>query len=124
MQTLTDDYIALGVGRLASLAMFPADPDARIGIMRLIKRMVSTKEQLDWLILAMIDRVGVWHGTVELRGVFCSRFKPADGIEASCVKSGGFTALDSESLYIEESPRTIEGPEAKRLLEGLKDKAN
>lgn len=120
MQNLTDEYITLAVGRLASLAMFPADPDARVGIMRLIKRMVTTKEQLDWLVLAMIDRVGTWHGPVEFRGVFCSRFKPADGIEANCLKCAGFTALDSEAAYTDEQPKALEGPQARKMIEGLK----
>jgi hypothetical protein len=121
----TKKHIENAVGRLSALQFFPSDVEGRAAIMRLIERMVGTVEQLQWLCMTMIDRVGTWRGPVELRGVFCTRFKPADGIEASCVDTPGFTAMDSEAAYI-ASPehQKLEGPEAQRLIEGLKDRPN
>jgi hypothetical protein len=98
----TQKQIFAAVGRLGALAMFPSDPAAREGIMRAIERFVNTVEELKWLVETMMDKVGVWHGPTELRGVFCSHFKPADGGEDTrCVTTPGFTAYDQESRYFE-----------------------
>jgi len=102
--------IQKAVERLAALRYFPGDEGGRAEVMRLVQRMVATKEQLDWLIGTMIDRVGEWRGTVEFRGLFCWRWPPADGIEASCLETPGFTADDSEAAYLAEL-------EAKKKLE-------
>src|ERR1700679_1585590 len=85
------------VEELAALSMFPTERGARKAIMGLLWRMVDTKEKLDWLTATMIDRVGTWHGPSELRGVYCTRFKPADGIEGICAISHGFTRADCEA---------------------------
>jgi hypothetical protein len=87
----TKDQITNAVAALGALSFFPSDAPARAAIMQLIERMVYTKEQLDWLVTTMIDRVGEWKNPKEMRGVFCSRFKPADGIETDCVATVGFT---------------------------------
>ncbi len=50
--------------------------------MDLLERMVPTPEDLFWLRDAMIDRIGEWRGSVELRGVLSHRCKPLDGITA------------------------------------------
>jgi hypothetical protein len=120
----TPDQFENAVGRLAALAFFPVSDEARTEIMRLLYRMVSTVEQLNWLCTTMIDRVGTWRGPVELRGVFCTRFKPADGIEANCLTTPGFTALDSEAEYIQEQPAALSPGESQKLLNGLKDRPN
>ena len=110
---LTPFEITEAVGRLTALSMFPTNPAAHTEIMRLIDRMVGTREQLDWLVGAMIDQVGAWHGTAELRAVFCTRFKPKDGVEASSALPG-FTAADSEAKYVQallDAPqRVLRGP--------------
>ena len=70
---LTPFEITEAVGRLTALSMFPTNPAAHTEIMRLIDRMVGTREQLDWLVGAMIDQVGAWHGTAELPRLSTSR---------------------------------------------------
>jgi hypothetical protein len=98
----TKKQVFAAVGRLGALAMFPSDQAAREGIMRAIERCVNTVDELKWLVETMIDKVGVWHGPTELRGVFCSRFTPADGGEdTNCITTPGFTAADQESRYFE-----------------------
>ena len=112
----TSEQIKIAVGKLAALAMFPADPIARSAIMNALSRFVNTTQELNWLGRTMIDKVGVWHGTAELRGVFCSKFKPADGEESVCALTPGFTADDNENRYVEsESDET-----AKRITEWKK----
>ena len=86
------DKIKLAVNEFGALKFFPADESARTAVMKLLQRMVTTPEQLAWLVRTMIDEVGEWHGTRELRGVFCSHYWPRAGIEASCATTPGFTA--------------------------------
>ena len=119
----TEKQIQAAVGRLGCLAFFPSDAAARGQIMRILARMVGTVDQLQWLCGTMVDQVGTWHGPMELRGVFCSRFKPADGVEASCVLTPGFTAMDSEaqSYLAHEERKSLNAAESKRMLESLRD---
>lgn len=91
--------IARAVDELSILRYFPPEPAQRAGIMALMERFIppGNSDQLEWLVWTMIDRVGEWHGPVELRGVFCTRYRPADGIEANCMVSPGFTPEEMES---------------------------
>lgn len=88
--------ISRAVERMSLLRFFPGSEGAQAEIMRLLERLVSTKPQLDWLVTTMIDRVGEWKGPTELRGVLCSRFTPADGIEMDCRDTFGFRPVDFE----------------------------
>lgn len=97
---------------LAILQFYPVDPAAREQIMLLLSRLATTKERLDWLVETMIHRVGVWRGPVEMRGVYCSRFRPADGVDGNCRETPGFTPEEIEA----ENTRGIPAaPELKRL---------
>lgn len=53
--------------------------------------------RLDWLERALIQHVGKWpeEGMKEIRGVYCCKFKPADGIEVYSALSG-FSPEDIE----------------------------
>lgn len=79
---LTPQEIASAVTELTCLNYFPRDESGQKAIMKLVQRMVERPDQLRWLINTMIDQVGEWKGPTELRGVYCSRYKPLDGIEA------------------------------------------
>ena len=116
----TQQQIAAAVTRLTILSMFPNNPAAHSEVMRLLARMVPTVEALDWLIDTMIDRVGEWRGTVELRGILCTHYKPLDGIEAYST-IGGFTPSDSESQSLSEhEERTRADLAARRVTKRLK----
>ena len=116
--------IAKAAARLTALSMFPTNPAAHGEIMRLMERMVPTAAALDWLVTTMIDRVGEWKGTAQLRGLLCTRFKPADGIEMDCAIPG-FTPADSETRELEghERYRELKNPDhrgsLKRIIDGL-----
>ena len=84
------------VAQMTILRYFPADPIQRAMVMDLLARIVGTREQLSWLVRTLVDRVGEWRGPSELRGIFCNRFKPADGIEADC-SIPKFTPADNEA---------------------------
>jgi len=99
------------VAQMTILRFFPAEPVARAMVMQVLSRIVGTSQQLNWLVDTLINRVGEWHGPAELRGIFCTRFKPADGIEANCSISG-FTAADSEMAHVSApAPRYLPAPD-------------
>jgi hypothetical protein len=100
----------IAVSRLAALAYYPQEVIARSEIAAMLVRMVSTPEQLEWLVRQFIDHVGEWKGPRELRAVFCTKFKPADRIEEWSGLSG-YTASDSESAhaFTSEEFKTLDG---------------
>jgi hypothetical protein len=78
--------VADTLGRLAVMRYFPSDPGARDAIVSIVGDMAQTEEQVEWLVTRMLAIYSEWPGHMEMRACFCSRFKPADGIEAlSCV---------------------------------------
>lgn len=115
---LTRQKVEDAVGRLGALEFFPKGPEERMAIAELLLRMVSTQEQLAWLVATMMDRVGRWHGSLELRGVFCSRFDPKDGIQATCSLSIGFTAeaFESRAALPQAKERKALAPVSRALL--------
>jgi hypothetical protein len=112
--------ISDAVTELAQLKYFPSDDGAREGIMRLLLRLVEfgRADQLTWLVRVMVDRVGVCNGPVELRGVFCTRFKPADGIEADCSETAAFSPA---AMEVRAAVQQLPAPEARALLAGVVD---
>jgi hypothetical protein len=107
--------ISEAVRDMAILRYFPADEGARLSIMRLLLRIVpfGAADQLGWLTQTLIDRVGEWYGPVEIRAVFCTRYAPADGIEADCVHSPGFRAEEMETKA--KAPLLDAGEQRERL---------
>jgi hypothetical protein len=99
------EQIESAVSELAAIPFFPAESGARFAIMRSVEQFVSGSRELRWLIDAAVNHMREWKGAAELRGLYCTRFKPLDGIEESC-SLRGFTAADSEAAYLlEESDR-------------------
>lgn len=101
---ITEAQACEAMQSLAAMKYFPSDPYARAEIGSMLERMVSTAEQLQWLVETMIDNVREWPGPAEMRGIFCTRFKPRDGKEAWC-SIPGFTASDSEAAL--SAPKQI-----------------
>lgn len=79
---LTVDSTARRVATLSLMAFFPHDSDARAALIRILMRVVETEEQLDWLIERALDLYPRWPGLGELRALYCSRYRPKDGVEA------------------------------------------
>lgn len=66
---------------IGMMKFFPADANTRLGIVRMICEMAADNEQVEWLGRRMIQLHNEWPGPIELRAVFCSKFKPRDGFE-------------------------------------------
>ena len=67
---------------LTLLRFFPSDENARAALVLLIGRMCSNEEQVRWLVQRTMALCNEWPGPLALRQILCSKFKPADGIEA------------------------------------------
>lgn len=105
------------VADFGALKYFPADQAARLVVMRLLAAMVGTSEQLAWLRSVMVNRVGEWPGTAELRALFATRFRPADGIEGKgyCTIAG-HTPSDIEAERLVPPPHeALPAPEIRQL---------
>lgn len=106
------------------LRYFPSDAAARAGIMSLLARMVGTVDELRWLVQAMIDEVGEWQGPMELRGVFCTRYRPRDGKEAWCTQ-GKFSpeAIEGRAAIESAGYKALPPPNLRLLTRGEDDAA-
>lgn len=77
-------------------------------VLRQLERFVDRPERLRWLVDAAVSNMRTWTGLQELRGIYCSRFKPADGIEADCIETPGFRPDDNERAFLEAQGAEIE----------------
>ena len=89
------------VAELTLLRFFPADEDGRAALVKLVGRMCSNEDQVCWLVERVLSKCNEWPGPLVLRQILCSRFKPADGIEA------GGTAMFPDGI---PSEKQIEAP--------------
>lgn len=70
------------MARLSVLKFFPSDQTARAEIVLMACQMAHTNEDIAWLAKRCLELWNDWEGPREMRAVFCSKFRPADGIEA------------------------------------------
>ncbi len=70
------------IAKLGAMKFFPSDPDARIAIAEAVADMARDEDEVRWLVKRMLALYNEWPGLHEMRGCFCSRFRPKDGIEA------------------------------------------
>lgn len=68
------------MGRL--IRYFPADIETRELIALSLKDFVRTAGELRWLAHIAANVMAEWNGLAELRGLYCTRFPPKDGISA------------------------------------------
>lgn len=108
--TITKEHADFAVRRLSCIPYFPSDEIAREEIARVLFRLVDTTEHLNWLVMAFVDRIKQWHGPGELRAVYCTKFKPKDGVETDS-SLAGFTADDGESDF-----KKLQPPRSQRMI--------
>jgi hypothetical protein len=81
--------VAKLLAKLGMLKFFPADAEARTGILEIVCQMASSEAQVEWLVNRMLSAYNEWPGPREMRACFCCRFRPADGVNAYSEKFGG-----------------------------------
>lgn len=76
---------------------FPQTEGAQAVIATLMREFVGTTEELDWLTKTACKQ-SRWRGVAELRGIFCTRFAPFDGVEQDAT-TPGFRPSDIEQEF-------------------------
>jgi len=102
------------VGKLGgTMKFFPGDVDARMGIVEAIGEMASDLDQVRWLAKWLPKRYQEWPGMHEVRALFCTKFKPRDGVEVySTVYLDGIPSeRETEPLALKSGARQIEAGE-------------
>jgi hypothetical protein len=108
------EQIAEAVEELAAIPFFPSEPGARFAVMRAMEKFVSGASELRWLIDTAVGAMREWRGVAEVRGLYCVRFRPADGKGEACMIPG-FTAGDIEASRA-LLPAAPERPRSNKLL--------
>lgn len=69
---------------LRALPFFPAEEEVLEVLTSMAMKMAENEEQLRWVVKRMTcdGLYREWPGPAEVRGVFCWKYKPKDGIEA------------------------------------------
>ncbi len=84
MSAIDIDQLAGRVAGWAAMRFFPPRDEkyARLEIVKAVASMAGTYERACWIVDQMLALTNDWPGIVEVRGVFCHRFLPADGVSA------------------------------------------
>ncbi len=122
--------IAEIVSELSLMKYFPSDAMARVALVRMVCEMTGSEERAKWLVKRALAVFNEWPGPRELRALYCSRWRPMDGVEAYSMiypadESGGGFPRDPQ-LPPAPAPFTPIGrEEARRLLgDAAKDFGN
>lgn len=102
---------------LSLLKFFPNDPGSRAALLKLLCRMVAGPAELRWLIQTVLAYHDEWPGPRQLRAIYCTRYRPEDGIEGNL--TGGKLASDIEERAIEahEQEKALPmAPESRKLI--------
>lgn len=89
--------LELACDQLSMMPFFPSE--ARGAVMHLLAKMCPHRQSLDWLVAECVNHVERWPGPAELRGLLCTRFDAADGVDAYC-NLPGYTAAEMEARHI------------------------
>lgn len=124
MRQFRPEDIESALTELSMLKYFPGDSGTRAAIGALLARIVPHLDALQWLTRAYVDRIGQWHGPMELRAILCRRYAPADGVEAH-TSLPGWTAAEAEAEAIEQHLRLKAGSgdydeAARKLIAGIR----
>lgn len=113
-----DNAIMNAMADMGMLRYFPSDEFTRSSIMALIRRMASTPSQVYELARRVTAHYNEWPGPLELRGVFCTFAKPADGVEAYVTSVGTLeAAIEQRHLTAHDERKALES--AQRRSTGL-----
>ena len=114
---ITKDEMKAAMLQLSMLKFFPQG-EAQKAIAMFLAALCGRGDRLIWLVGQIVNHVGEWPGPAEVRGLFCSRFRPADGIEADCTLPG-FSPEDGERISAARDPKPLVAGDAKKLIAGL-----
>lgn len=98
----TENEFKRAVQTISAMKYFPiTDPGVKTEVLDLLGHMVDTAENLEWLRVTCRDKVREWPGLAEIRAIYCTSHRPADGIETVSAIPG-FRGEDLEAQYQRE----------------------
>jgi hypothetical protein len=83
MEGMNPEVVAHFCGELTLLKFFPSDDGGRRALFLMVGRMCANEDQVRWLVRRTLELCNEWPGPKALRQILCSKFTPADGVEAS-----------------------------------------
>lgn len=89
------------INRLKLLKFFPTDPGAHAALFELLAKICPHREALEWLVTTLQDHVPEWPGAQSIRGLLCTKYDAADGVDEYC-NIPGFRPQDCEARYYEQ----------------------
>ncbi len=128
MSRPSKDQISKAVEFMGSIKFFPKESGAQEGIMRSLSDFVCDQKQLEWLTKTAVNFMPEWGGVTQLRALYCTRWKPLDGLEGGFCTVPGYTPNDNEGRAIEApsqmalpagtpSETTLDDAEKRRITE-------
>ena len=106
MNKLTPETATAAVAKMALMAFFPGDADVRAALVSVFMEMIDTDEQLDWLVNRALRLYARWPGVAEIRALYCSRWKPKDGMETySSIYPEGIPSERNGARQERDAPR-------------------
>lgn len=117
---ITQEDLDTAVERMSLMEFFPHD--SKGALKAELAAMCPSAEALRWLTTALISGASKWPGIAEVRGLLCSRFDAADGIDRARCSIPGHTAGEAEARFLagHNERKAVEQREAKFLLNSLK----
>lgn len=82
----------------AFIPMMPQDDVFVAELTEELQLLVNNEEELAWLVNTMRRVMTKWQSIAQLRGLFCTRFAPADGFVNACTVPG-YTTEDLEHAF-------------------------
>lgn len=93
---ITTEVLTKALEELSSIPFFPTAEAAQLVIGKHMLKFVSGPTELRWLVDSAVNAMRKWEGIPELRGLYCTRYKPVDGVEGTC-SLAGYSPADNEA---------------------------
>ena len=116
---ITNQHLQVALVQLAMLKFFPQG-QAQKAIAIFLEQICGDADRLQWLVAQLVNHVGEWPGPAEVRGLLCTRYRPADGQEANCTLPG-YSPADGEAKSASRDVTKLAAPDAQKLLAGIVD---
>lgn len=109
---ITENQAGDAVSELGAIPYFPREAGAHTAIIRALCAFVASPDRLRWLVDTAVNRMAEWKGVAELRALYCTRWRPIDGIAGTVCTIPGYTPGDCEAEF---QQRHVTGAQQKFL---------
>ena len=107
------------VDDLGTLRFFSVD--SRAAVMDQLRRMMPSREALQWTIQNILLVTAEWPGLSEIRGVLCWKYDALDGIDGYSTLPR-FNCIEGEARTLDAHKAVMEGSWPLEMFEGLQVK--